>query len=256
MRVVLQPHGVCTYGTKSNTVSTSINSVATYGTTSNMAPTSTSHDKTVDVLGKTYNRDHWTNITPTILSKVGLNLHCRKNHPLNFIKLRINDFFYKSYSKNARSPLFSVYDDLSPVVTLYQNFDSLLIPPDHPSRKISDSYYINSQYMLRAHTSSHQEDLIKSGLDAFLVYGDVYRRDSIDSTHYPAFHQVEGVRLYTIHEVVYLSVFKLFKVWSCVLPMCNRTPNKLNVFQLDINANNKNMHDVSSQISVNDGETD
>ena len=33
------------------------------------------------------------------------------------------------------------------------------------------------------------------GLDNFLVVGDVYRRDEVDSTHYPVFHQVEGVRL-------------------------------------------------------------
>ena len=28
------------------------------------------------------------------------------------------------------------------------------------------------------------------GLDNFLVVGDVYRRDAIDASHYPAFHQV------------------------------------------------------------------
>lgn len=27
--------------------------------------------------------------------------------------------------------------------------------------------------------------------------GDVYRRDSIDATHYPVFHQMEGVRVYS-----------------------------------------------------------
>ena len=49
--------------------------------------------------------------------------------------------------------------------------------------------------MLRAHTSAHQAELIKMGHDNFLVVGDVYRRDEIDSTHYPVFHQIEGVRL-------------------------------------------------------------
>ena len=87
------------------------------------------------------------------------------------------------------------------MVTLEQNFDNLLVPEDHVSRAPSESYYINSSYMLRAHTSAHQCELMRSGLDAFLVVGDVYRRDEIDSTHYPAFHQVEGVRLFTQHEV-------------------------------------------------------
>ena len=34
-----------------------------------------------------------------------------------------------------------------------------------------------------------------SGLDNFLVVGDCYRRDEIDASHYPVFHQVEAVRL-------------------------------------------------------------
>jgi phenylalanyl-tRNA synthetase alpha chain len=34
--------------------------------------------------------------------------------------------------------------------------------------------------MLRAHTSAHQADFIRQGLDAFLLAGDVYRRDEID----------------------------------------------------------------------------
>lgn len=100
------------------------------------------------------------------------------------------------------NPIFSIYDNISPVVTLEQNFDSLLVPEAHVSRAPSESYYINSDYMLRAHTSAHQRDLIRSGLNAFLVIGDVYRRDAIDATHYPVFHQVEGVRLFSQNEVL------------------------------------------------------
>lgn len=55
--------------------------------------------------------------------------------------------------------------------------------------------------MLRAHTSAHQRELVRSGLDAFLVAGDVYRRDEIDTSHYPVFHQMEGVRLFSNHQV-------------------------------------------------------
>ncbi|CAM9639702.1 unnamed protein product [Phaeothamnion confervicola] len=36
---------------------------------------------------------------------------------------------------------------------------------------------------------------------AFLVSGDVYRRDEIDSSHYPVFHQMEGVRVFSDSEV-------------------------------------------------------
>lgn len=55
--------------------------------------------------------------------------------------------------------------------------------------------------MLRAHTSAHQRELVRCGLDAFLVAGDVYRRDEIDASHYPVFHQMEGVRLFSKQQV-------------------------------------------------------
>lgn len=36
------------------------------------------------------------------------------------------------------------------------NFDSVLVPEDHVSRSPNDNYYINSEMVLRAHTSAHQ----------------------------------------------------------------------------------------------------
>ncbi|MBN3292114.1 SYFM protein, partial [Polypterus senegalus] len=155
----------------------------------------------VQVLGQLYPRDNYTNVTNRILSKVGKNLHNQKHHPLWIIKERIKDHFYKQYVGRFGTPLFSVHDCLSPVVTVEQNFDSLLIPLDHASRRKGDNYYVNEKHILRSHTSAHQRDLILSGLDAFLVAGDVYRRDEIDSSHYPVFYQMEGVRIFSKHEV-------------------------------------------------------
>ena len=136
-----------------------------------------------------------TNVTPKILSHLDRNLHLQKQHPLCLIKENITNYMYKRFKGHRGVPVFSVHEQISPVVTLEQNFDNLLVPKDHVSRKKSDSYYVDSGHMLRAHTSAHQSDLIKMGLDNFLVVGDVYRRDEIDATHYPVFHQVEGVRL-------------------------------------------------------------
>lgn len=158
-------------------------------------------NNTLNVCGKNYLIDDFTNVTPHVLSYVSQNLHNKKNHPLNLLKHRIIRYMYGSYINRRGNPLFSVYDNLLPIVTTYQNFDSLLVPPDHPSRKKSDTYYLNSSYLLRPHTSAHQNELIKSGLDHFLVIGDVYRRDEIDSKHYPVFHQCEAVRLLSPHEV-------------------------------------------------------
>ncbi|KAK5623223.1 Phenylalanyl-tRNA synthetase [Crenichthys baileyi] len=155
----------------------------------------------VELLGHSYPRDDFTNVTPKILAKVGCHLHNQPYHPLWLIKERMKAHFYSSYVGRWGNPLFSVHDNLSPVVTVEQNFDSLLIPPDHPSRKRGDNYYLNRRTMLRAHTSAHQTELVRSGLDAFLLAGDVYRRDEIDASHYPVFHQMEGVRLFSNHEL-------------------------------------------------------
>eukprot|EP01023_Acetabularia_acetabulum_P011997 TRINITY_DN15590_c1_g1_i5.p1 TRINITY_DN15590_c1_g1~~TRINITY_DN15590_c1_g1_i5.p1 ORF type:complete len:264 (-),score=32.89 TRINITY_DN15590_c1_g1_i5:357-1148(-) len=43
--------------------------------------------------------------------------------------------------------------------------------------------------------------MIRSGETKFLITGDVYRRDDIDPTHYPVFHQMEGVRLFEEGEI-------------------------------------------------------
>ncbi|KAF6344529.1 phenylalanyl-tRNA synthetase 2, mitochondrial [Rhinolophus ferrumequinum] len=155
----------------------------------------------LELLGKSYPQDDYSNLSSRVLARVGRNLHNLQHHPLWLIKERVKQHFYAQYVGRFGTPLFSVYDDLSPVVTTWQNFDSLLIPAEHPSRKKGDNYYLNRTHMLRAHTSAHQWDLLRAGLDAFLVVGDVYRRDQVDSRHYPVFHQLEGVRLFCQHEL-------------------------------------------------------
>jgi phenylalanyl-tRNA synthetase alpha chain len=44
-------------------------------------------------------------------------------------------------------------------------------------------------------------DLLQTGLAKFLVTGDVYRRDEIDRSHYPVFHQTEGVKMFSAAEL-------------------------------------------------------
>ena len=134
-----------------------------------------------------YSLDHPDcNVTPHIASRVGINLHRRPLHPLFILKQKIVDYWKG----------FELHDSISPVVSCEQNFDRLRIPVDHVSRSKSDTYYLNQSTVLRTHTSAHQVDLLRQGKNQFLVAGDVYRRDEIDRSHYPVFHQVEGVKLF------------------------------------------------------------
>ena len=52
------------------------------------------------------------------------------------------------FRSKYHTPRFAVVDQLDPVVTLKDNFDTLLVPKDHPSRKQSDSYYVNRNVQL------------------------------------------------------------------------------------------------------------
>jgi phenylalanyl-tRNA synthetase alpha chain len=84
---------------------------------------------------------------------------------------------------------------LFPIVTTGQNFDSLGFPLDHVGRNRTDTYYINKETVLRTHTSAHQADTFRNNeSEGYLISADVYRRDAIDRSHYPVFHQMEGAR--------------------------------------------------------------
>lgn len=165
------------------------------------SPPLTAPEPELELLGRSYPRDGLSNVTRRVLACVGRRLHQQPYHPLCLLKERVKAHFDRHHLVRAGAPRFSLHDDLSPVVTPWQNFDSLLVPCDHPSRQPGHSYYLNAAHMLRAHTSAHQWDLLRAGLDAFLVAGDVYRRDQIDSHHYPVFHQLEGVRLFSRHQL-------------------------------------------------------
>eukprot|EP01138_Halocafeteria_seosinensis_P012107 gb/GECG01012375.1/.p1 GENE.gb/GECG01012375.1/~~gb/GECG01012375.1/.p1 ORF type:complete len:453 (+),score=55.83 gb/GECG01012375.1/:1-1359(+) len=141
------------------------------------------------------------NVPSTVTGKIEKHLLHQENHPLNIIKRKIHEFYASPERETQDAAVFTLFDDLSPVVTVKQNFDELLTPEDHVSRKPTDTFYLDDTHLLRCHTSAHQTDLMRSGHSAFLVAGDVYRRDEIDSSHYPVFHQMEGVRVFTPEEI-------------------------------------------------------
>jgi len=142
---------------------------------------------TITIDGRQYEKDDWTNTSPTILSYVNKRLHLQPNHPISLTRQLIESTF----------PGYKYHNSLPPVVTTAQNFDSLGTPEDHPARNRTDTYYLNKETLLRTHTSAHQADIF--GLNAsegWLISADVYRRDAVDRTHYPVFHQMEGARIW------------------------------------------------------------
>ncbi|HJA63941.1 MAG TPA: phenylalanine--tRNA ligase subunit alpha [Candidatus Intestinimonas stercoravium] len=91
---------------------------------------------------------------------------------------------------------FTVLD--GPEVELAElNFDRLNAPEGHPSRDWSDTFYFDkdSRVMLRSQTSPMQVRAMDSmSLPIRIIApGRVYRKDEVDATHSPMFHQVEGM---------------------------------------------------------------
>ena len=78
------------------------------------------------------------------------------------------------------------------------NFDALNTPAQHPSRDLTDTFYVGSQgsnVVLRTQTSPVQiRSMLERTPPIYLVCpGKVFRTDELDATHTPVFHQLEGL---------------------------------------------------------------
>jgi phenylalanyl-tRNA synthetase alpha chain len=75
----------------------------------------------------------------------------------------------------------------------HYNFTALNIPPHHPARDMQDTFYLSETELLRTHTSPVQIRHLESNPPPVRIVapGRVYRRDAVDATHSPVFHQVE-----------------------------------------------------------------
>ncbi|WP_073508069.1 phenylalanine--tRNA ligase subunit alpha [Streptobacillus notomytis] len=126
----------------------------------------------------------------------------------------------KSLEKSSLHPLTKTLFEIKEIVSemgfdivdgpevesTYLNFDALNIPKTHPSRELTDTFYITEDVILRTQTSPVQIRYMKEHKPPFkmISIGKVYRPD-YDVSHTPMFHQVEGLM---IGEDVSFSNFK------------------------------------------------
>ena len=109
------------------------------------------------------------------------------------------------FNQIIKLPRFKDFDlvNFPRIVTIEQCFDLLNMPKDHPARKETDTYYLDETHILRTHTTAFWpfylkdkevlEKLEKEGEIKALAPGICYRKDEIDRSHYPAFHQIDGL---------------------------------------------------------------
>lgn len=112
-------------------------------------------------------------------------------HPLNLLMEQIGDIFIGMGWEIAEGPELE---------NEWFNFDALNTDADHPARSEQDTFFvepIGSQLVLRSQTSPVQiRSLLTRELPVYVVApGKVFRKDELDTTHTPVFHQVEGIAI-------------------------------------------------------------
>lgn len=107
-------------------------------------------------------------------------------HPLEQVRIKMCDIF--------RSMGFDITEGPE-VETDYYNFEALNTPENHPARDVQDTFYITPNILLRSQTSCVQVRTMERIKPPIRVVspGRVYRSDTVDATHSPMFHQLEGL---------------------------------------------------------------
>lgn len=110
-----------------------------------------------------------------------------ERHPLQIIFDEVEDIFLGLGFSIAEGP---------EIETDYYNFEALNMPKSHPARDSQDTLYINETLLLRTQTSPVQIRTMEKYAPnpvRIICPGRVFRRDTMDATHSPQFHQIEGL---------------------------------------------------------------
>lgn len=107
-------------------------------------------------------------------------------HPLTIVQEEITEIFHKLGFEVKHGPH---------IETDFYNFEALNFPQWHPARAMQDTFYVDGEKLLRTHTSPVQ---VRTMLEQkppirMIAMGSCFRRDALDATHSPYFHQVEGL---------------------------------------------------------------
>lgn len=107
-------------------------------------------------------------------------------HPCTIVFNDVKDIFEKMGYTVVTGPEIE-YDEY--------NFEKLNIEKGHPARDEQDTFYINEKVLLRTQTSPVQARVMEKGKLPICIIsaGRVFRSDSVDATHSPTFHQIEGL---------------------------------------------------------------
>ena len=107
-------------------------------------------------------------------------------HPNTIVLDEVKDIFLGMGFSIAEGP---------EVETTHYCFDALNTDENHPARDMQDTFYFNPEMILRTQTSSVQIRTMEKQAPPVRIIspGRTYRKDEVDATHSPMFHQIEGL---------------------------------------------------------------
>ncbi|SUZ65192.1 uncharacterized protein METZ01_LOCUS18046 [marine metagenome] len=107
-------------------------------------------------------------------------------HPLEHVTDEIKSIFQSIGFSVAYGP--EIDDD-------YHNFEALNVPKHHPARDMQDTFFIDSDIVLRTHTSNVQIHLMENQDPPLrhICCGRVFRNEAVSYKSFCLFHQVEGL---------------------------------------------------------------
>lgn len=138
-------------------------------------------------------------------------------HPITLVQRKCEEVF--------RSMGFTV-EDYSEIVTDYECFEALNIPPYHPARDMQDTYYLDNGQLLKTHTSAAQNAIYKKYRSALINEGKpikavfpsrCFRNEATDACHENTFFQMEGVMVgedISIANLIYFMKTMLSEVFD------------------------------------------
>lgn len=120
------------------------------------------------------------------VTEPGADIELGVKHPITQTIEEISEIFMAMGYSIAEGPQ---------VDTVFNVFDGLNSPKNHPSRDKTDTFYITDDTVLRTHTSSVQIRTLQSQKPPIKIIapGRCFRCDTPDATHSPMFHQMEGL---------------------------------------------------------------
>ena len=119
----------------------------------------------------------------------GREMHLGTKHPINIILDDLEKYFIGMGYKVVQGP---------EIETDHYCFEMMNLPKDHPARDMQETFYIDSEDLLRSQTSGDQARVLEKhdfakGPLKMVGPGKVYRRDDDDATHSHQFMQMEGL---------------------------------------------------------------